>query len=35
MSQGWRGLRNSEVVEEARNPRREGDLFGETPLLSY
>jgi hypothetical protein len=37
MSPGWRGLQDSEVVEEARNPKREGDLrgSGETPLLSY
>jgi hypothetical protein len=28
-------LHSHEVVEEARNLRREGDLFGETPLLAY
>jgi hypothetical protein len=35
MSPGRRGLRSCEVVEEARNLGRAGDLLGETPLFSY
>jgi hypothetical protein len=35
MSQDRRGLQSHEVGEEVRNPRREGDLSGETPLATH
>jgi len=35
ISQGRRGSFSREVIEEAGKPKREGDLFGETPLLAH
>jgi hypothetical protein len=35
ISQGWRELHSHEVGAQVTNPRREGDLCGETPLSTY
>jgi hypothetical protein len=35
ISQGWRELHSHEVGAQVTNPRREGDLCGETPPSTY